>query len=71
MPPARLIGHGPSMADEVAAGLRVSWIRAGIALSALSVAGLVKLHRSDDGRPLHALPLGVRVVVAVTGVPEE
>jgi hypothetical protein len=31
----------------------------------------VKLHRSDDGRPLHALPLGVRVVVAVTGVPEE
>ena len=59
------------MADEVAAGLKVPWTRAVIALSALSVVGLVKLHRSDDGRPLHALPLGVWVLVAVPGMPEE
>lgn len=68
---AHLTEHGPCTADGVAAALRVPWTRATVVLSALHVVGLVELDREGEGGPVvYRLPLGVRVLVAVTGVPE-
>jgi DNA-binding transcriptional ArsR family regulator len=68
---AALTERGPCTADAIAAALRIPWTKATVVLSALLVVGLVRVERvGTNGPVVYSLPPGVRVLVAVTGVPQ-